>query len=204
MDESKVEISLKSQSGSIELQYDTLPDKKVIEKEVELLELIVNGDVESEKIQPVIYTLKNLMNIEPNNPPEPSRASFASQALVNARKRTMEYMEKAASSNSVPLRIDMWKIGKKLVFVFVGAEIFAETGFFIKSMSKELEVIPIGYSSPLIGYLPLEGDCKFGGYEVEDAWRFYCHPAPFSPQSESRVRQQTLKQFEQLISANDI
>jgi hypothetical protein len=35
----------------------------------------------------------------------------------------------------------------------------------------------VGYSSPLVGYLPTDEALIKGGYEVDYAYRFYGHPA---------------------------
>jgi hypothetical protein len=38
-----------------------------------------------------------------------------------------------------------------------------------------------------MGYIPDREALSLGGYEVNEAWRFYGHPAAFSPESEERM-----------------
>jgi hypothetical protein len=50
-----------------------------------------------------------------------------------------------------------------------------------------LNILPVTYLAPLVGYVPDRAAMEKGGYEVDDAWRFYGHPAPFDPTSEQRI-----------------
>jgi hypothetical protein len=75
----------------------------------------------------------------------------------------------------------------QLAFAFVSAELFAITGFRIRALSRAMALLPVSYAAPIIGYLPDRDALAKGGYEIEDAWRFYRQPAPFAPDSEDRV-----------------
>ena len=84
----------------------------------------------------------------------------------------------------MPIRI--WRIGS-IVLVFLAAEIFSSTGRKIRELSDKFSILPISYLASLVGYIPDQEALTIGGYEVDDAWRFYGHPAPFAPDSEPRI-----------------
>ncbi len=75
----------------------------------------------------------------------------------------------------------------EVALVFIAAEVFAITGYKIKNLRDSLTILPVSYMSPLVGYLPDAHSKEWGGYEVDYAWRFYDHVAPFAVDSEQRV-----------------
>jgi hypothetical protein len=50
-----------------------------------------------------------------------------------------------------------------------------------------MALLPVSYAAPIVGYVPDQDSMDKGGYEVDDAWRFYRHPAPFARDSEGRI-----------------
>jgi len=70
---------------------------------------------------------------------------------------------------------------------FEAAEVFAVTGFRIRSLGKGQTIFPVARASPVVGYVPDRAAMEKGGYEVEHAWRLYRRPAPFAPDSEERL-----------------
>ena len=71
----------------------------------------------------------------------------------------------------------------------IGAEVFTETAIRLQSAFPDRTVTLVGYMAPLVGYLPTDGALAEGGYEADEAYRFYNHPAPFAKGSEDRVVQ---------------
>jgi hypothetical protein len=59
--------------------------------------------------------------------------------------------------------------------------------FRIRALSRDMALLPVGYAAPVVGYVPDQDSMAKGGYEADDAWRFYRHPGPFAPDSESRI-----------------
>ena len=84
------------------------------------------------------------------------------------------------------MHICIWRLGN-IVLVFLAAEIFSSTGLKIRELSNQLSILPVSYLASLVGYLPDEESLAIGGYEVDDAWRFYGQPAPFARESEERM-----------------
>jgi hypothetical protein len=129
------------------------------------------------------------MNKPPEEPLEPEKARFAALAMAEAGRKTLAVVRSKAAILPQPMRVTTWRLGD-VILVFIAGEIFSITGLRIRSLSADLTVLPITCMAPLVGYIPDQASILLGGYEVDDAWRFYGHPAPFTPDSESRLIQQ--------------
>jgi len=67
-------------------------------------------------------------------------------------------------------------------------EIFAQTAHDIRALSNsEAPSFVLGYADGNPGYIPPEPEFAFGGYEVDEAHRYYGFPATFAPDSVSRL-----------------
>jgi hypothetical protein len=71
--------------------------------------------------------------------------------------------------------------------VFLAGEIFSSTGQKIRALGNQCRILPVSYLAPLVGYIPDREALSLGGYEVNDAWRFYGQLAPFAVDSEERL-----------------
>ena len=68
--------------------------------------------------------------------------------------------------------------------VALPGEIFAETALAIRSAGRDGEpMFVLGFCEDNPGYIPPESEFQHGGYEVEEAHRYYGQPAPFAPGS---------------------
>jgi hypothetical protein len=85
-----------------------------------------------------------------------------------------------------PLRLSIWNFGATIL-VGAAAELFALTGQRIEALRPDLTILPVTCLAPLVGYVPDRTAMSQDGYEVDDAWRFYCHPAPFSSNAEQSI-----------------
>jgi hypothetical protein len=47
----------------------------------------------------------------------------------------------------------------------------------------------VTHAAPIAGYIPDADAMAKGGYEVDDAWKFYRQPAPFHENSVDRIVQ---------------
>ncbi|MDZ7262397.1 MAG: neutral/alkaline non-lysosomal ceramidase N-terminal domain-containing protein [candidate division KSB1 bacterium] len=72
-------------------------------------------------------------------------------------------------------------------------EVFARTALVIKSASSYPMTFVVGYSNGDYGYLPPEEEFGNGGYEVNEAYKFYHQPAAFSRWAEGKVRRECVK-----------
>jgi hypothetical protein len=75
----------------------------------------------------------------------------------------------------------------EMLLIFLPGEIFSTTGLKIRSLRKDLNILLVSYLAPLVGYIPDREALALGGYEVDDAWRFYKQPAAFAPDSEAHL-----------------
>lgn len=129
----------------------------------------------------LIAVLADIMNVEPGQEPEPAMLKHIAGALA-------EWSESigAGSDTACPLWVAAWRTGP-LVWCFAAAELFAETAIALQNLFPDLVVNTVAYCAPLVGYLPTDEALAEGGYEVEYAYRFYGHPAPFARGSEPAV-----------------
>lgn len=68
-----------------------------------------------------------------------------------------------------------------VVLVAVPGELFVELGFAIKQALAPAHAIVAGYANDNIGYIPTRASYPQGGYEVDDAYRYYGYVAPLAP-----------------------
>jgi neutral ceramidase len=128
--------------------------------------------------------LANILNVEPGQLPDPHMLRYLAGALSQWSDKILNRYGSLPSG--CDLRAKVWRLGA-LVFCFVPAEVFAETAIELQSAFPDRCVTTVAYSSPLVGYLPTDEALLEGGYEVEYAYRFYGHPAPFAKGSEPAV-----------------
>jgi hypothetical protein len=128
--------------------------------------------------------LANILNIEPGAPVDPKMLCHIAGALRDWSEEWIRRFDQMPSG--IDIELGVLRLGP-LFFCFAAAELFSETGLELQSCHTDELVTPVAYASPLIGYLPTDEALKQGGYEVEHAYRFYGHPAPFAAGSESRV-----------------
>ena len=173
-------------SVEVPLAYKALPQRSGTERNIVNLDRIAQADVTSPDVQDTLHLLAGIMNFGPGERPDLDKAAFAARALANAERRTLAAGETGEPLPFCPLRVSLWRVGW-VTLAFVAAEIFAVTGLRIRSLGKGQTILPVACASPIIGYVPDRAAMEKGGYEVEDAWRFYRQPAPFAPDSEERL-----------------
>jgi hypothetical protein len=85
-----------------------------------------------------------------------------------------DYLAAARSGTAPPVRMDIQalRLGD-LAIVATAAETFTEIGRQIQSLSPARWTVPLGYSNGCYGYLPTKAEFPHGGYEVDDAYRYY-------------------------------
>lgn len=170
----------------LDLDYQPLPPRAATLRRIADFERIAQGDVESPDLQETIRLLGNLMNITPGQRPDAQKAAYASMALANAERRVLAAIDAGTPPAPCRARVSLLRIGA-VALAGVSAEVFAITGFRIRALSRRFGLLPVSYAAPIVGYVPDRDSLAKGGYEVDDAWRFYRHPAPFAPDSEDRI-----------------
>ena len=178
--------SLKMTTTDLLLDYTPLPSPDSVEQRILNLDRIAQGDISSAEVQDTVRSLGNIMNFKPGEPPDLDKAAYAAMTLAQAERRILAAIETGRPLAGCPVRLAIWHLGK-ISLAFVAAELFAITGLQIRALRPDLAILPVTYLAPLVGYVPDRAAMAQGGYEVDDAWRFYNQPAPFAPDSEQRI-----------------
>jgi hypothetical protein len=132
----------------------------------------------------LMAVLADILNVEPGHQADPVMVRYIAGAL---REWSDLILNRHSSlPGGCDLLAKVWKLGP-LVFCFIAAEVFAETATELQKAFQDRCITTVGYGSPLVGYLPTDDALLEGGYEVEYAYRFYNHPAPFAKGSEPAV-----------------
>lgn len=107
-------------------------------------------------------------------------------ALLGWAETTLANMNIGQVPISTLAEIQVIHLGE-IVLVGIPGEIFSELGQQIKSMNPSRQVMVIGYANNDIGYIPTRQAYKTGGYEVEEAYKFYGYPAALAPEAGDQV-----------------
>jgi hypothetical protein len=177
---------LRMASADLFLAYQPLPARATTLLRMEHFDRIASGDVDSPDLQDAIQLLGNIMNIKPGQRPDPRKAAYASMALANAERRVLAAIDAGHPPEPCRTTVAVLRMGQ-IALACVSAELFAITGFRIRALSRDMALLPVSYAAPIVGYVPDQDSMAKGGYEADDAWRFYRHPAPFAPDSEHRI-----------------
>ncbi len=87
-----------------------------------------------------------------------------------------------------------------LALVAIPSEFFSADGRALRAQTPSPELIVAGWSNGLVGYTPTRRAAATGGYEVDDAHRWYGHPAAWDPSSGDNLRAAALKSIGQLFA----
>jgi hypothetical protein len=172
--------------GWQDLSYAALPGRTEAQKQLDDLLRIADGDITSTDLQEAVGAFKNTLNIPPDAILDPLQSRFVALALAEAARSTLAAVQAGTVLPPNKLHLAAWRLGS-LVLVFMACEALAATGFRLRSLYPEVKIMPVTYLAPLLGYLPDRDALSMGGYEVDEAWRFYGHPAPFAADSEERM-----------------
>ncbi|HID93147.1 MAG TPA: hypothetical protein EYP60_03525 [bacterium (Candidatus Stahlbacteria)] len=94
------------------------------------------------------------------------------QTFVDWAEELLLAVKQGKLTQSVDVEVQVMQIGDTLLVTFPG-ELFCEIGLNIKGKLKYKKVFIIGYANGNIGYIPAEQAYEGGGYEVEDAHKYY-------------------------------
>lgn len=91
-----------------------------------------------------------------------------------------------ARAGEVVVEVGAWAIGDLTIGWFPG-EVFVEHGLELKAAGPAGPVVTVSNAHAAPGYLPHAGAYAAGGYEVEEAFRFYGLPGPYGPEAGIRL-----------------
>lgn len=110
-------------------------------------------------------------------------------AFAEWRKTTEADEAQNGRKRTILFEIQAIILSEKSSILALPAEIFVETGLNIKGRSRYAQTMVTGYANGSIGYVPTEEACLLGGYEAQDAYKLYGHPAPFKPDTAIRIEE---------------
>jgi len=168
------------------LEFAPLPSQETAERQAQEFRRIAAGDLTSSDLKAAIRTFKNTMNLPLDAALDPAKSHFVAQVLAEHATGVLAAAHQDAPLPMLATRICIWRLGE-LLLVFLPGEIFSSTGLKIRSLREDLVTLPVTYLAPLVGYIPDQEALALGGYEVDDAWRFYKQPAAFALDSEARL-----------------
>ncbi|MBP1993102.1 neutral/alkaline non-lysosomal ceramidase N-terminal domain-containing protein [Paenibacillus eucommiae] len=85
------------------------------------------------------------------------------------------------------LHLQLLQVAEGLAFLAMDGEIVVEYGLWIKLLSDN-QVLPLGYSNGMVGYIPTARQIHEGGYESVSSIPYFGYPAPMVPQIEENIR----------------
>lgn len=173
---------LRMRSDTITLSYKKSYTRAELEKVREGMGRIADtGTGQKEHIA----ILANILNVPPDRTPDPVMLRYIAGTLKAWSERLLA-QPTLSGEQGCPLAVSVVSIGE-LMLVFTAAEVFTETALKLRAMMPGRVLGIVGYTSPLVGYLPPDDALGEGGYEVDHAWRFYGHPAVYAPGSEEKL-----------------
>lgn len=111
-----------------------------------------------------------------------------------------DWAEKIAPGALTPLRgrVSLVQWGGLLLVALPG-EIFAETALWLREQIAGENVMIAGFCDDNPGYIPPASEFSYGGYEVDEAHRYYGQPATFAPGTAEAIADSAVG----LITANN-
>lgn len=97
---------------------------------------------------------------------------------------------------ALPARVSLLDWGGVPIVALPG-EVFAETGLAIRQAMGNQPAFVIAYADDVPGYIPPASEFPHGGYEVEEAHRFFGLPATFAAGAAEGLRDAAIRLLEQ-------
>lgn len=78
------------------------------------------------------------------------------------------------------------RLSDKISFLTCNAELVQDYSFFLKNIEKN--ILPLGYSNGMIGYIPTKKQLNEGGYEAVDSIFYFGYPSIVATEMEKRIK----------------
>ena len=115
---------------------------------------------------------------------------------VDFARRVLDWQP--SDGPDLTLDIQALRIGD-LALVAIPSEFFSADGRALRAETRSPELMIAGWSNGLVGYTPTRRAMATGGYEVDDAHRWYGHHAAWTPVSGDNLRAAALAAISQLF-----
>ncbi len=94
-------------------------------------------------------------------------------------------LEEKEKESSIDANLSILSLGDQCILITIPGELFSSVGKKIKETFPHKKLLIACYSGGSVGYIPSKESFKEGGYEVDEAFKFYHHPGPFKETVES-------------------
>lgn len=108
------------------------------------------------------------------------------RATLGWAEATLEALREGRVARAVQAEVQIISLGD-IALVGVPGELFVELGLAIKRRLAPRRVFVCGYANDDIGYIPVREAYSQGGYEIEEAFKFYGYPAALAPEAGERL-----------------
>ena len=99
---------------------------------------------------------------------------------------TWRAVDERRAIKTVPLEIQVVRLGDALL-VGVPGELFSSLGLGIKAAAAPLRALVVSCANGDIGYIAGRDEYALGGYEIEEAYRYYDYAAALDPDAEDLI-----------------
>ena len=107
------------------------------------------------------------------------------EAMIAWAEAALTAAERAPEERTVPFPVQALRLGPVAVVAMAG-EVFVRIGQEIARRSPFPHTVALGYSNGLLGYVPTADVYALGGYEVNDAYRYF-GTLMIAPESEALI-----------------
>jgi hypothetical protein len=108
--------------------------------------------------------------------------------IVQIWHSMMNNRMKSSSQGAVILHAQLLKLADGFALLGLNGEVVIEYGLWIKSRSSG-QLLPLGYSNGMAGYIPTAAQIGEGGYESVTSGYLFGFPAPFAENVEIRLKE---------------
>ncbi len=116
--------------------------------------------------------------------------------IVSRANMLLEQLDKNGKlAQTYPYPIQVWKLGDKLNWVFMGGEVVVEYALQFKNASPGKATWVCGYANDVMAYIPSLRVLKEGGYEGDTSMIYYGLPTKWSPKIETHISETVLPQI---------
>ena len=109
------------------------------------------------------------------------------KAMIGWTKTTLVDVMQGIVPTRVSVELQVIQLGG-VILAGIPGELFSELGKEIKR-SASCQVMVVGYANGDIGYIPTRQAYAKGGYEIEEAYKFYGFPSALAPEAGGQVLQ---------------
>jgi len=104
------------------------------------------------------------------------------RAMLAWSERTMARVHDGTVPETIAAPLQVIRVGD-LALVGVPGELFSGLGRQIKDALPDTQTFIVGYVNGDVGYIPDRAAYAGGGYEIEEAYRYYGYPAALAPEA---------------------